>query len=346
LALHAALDIGGTFTDLVVFDDATGALQQAKSSTTPRDLAVGIRNCLEKSSTPLPACESFVHGSTVAINTVIERSGARTALVTTRGTRDVYRVGRANRPEAYNLFFKRPVPLVPRSLTVEVDERLLASGEARTPLTPDEAAAVARRVAAFAPEAVAVCLLHSYANPAHEIAIGRALRPDSGGAGKYRGGLGLDVRLRNRIAGRWNLVQPGGPPPRGLWGGKSGDPSNKLLRQPDDAEWQAVNASWRDVPADSQVIIRSAGGGGWGDPLERDPERVLGDVREGFVSREAAEQEYGVVLVGGEGEPLRVDAEATARARAALRAARDLHGNGAAPKEAGDAGVPAQRGRM
>src|SRR5262249_59517931 len=130
--------------------------------------------------------------------------------------------------------------------------------------------------------------------------------------------VGLDVRLRNLVPGRWNLVQPGGPPPWGLWGGESGDPSNKFLRQPDDADWQAVNASWRDVPPDSQVIIRSAGGGGWGDPLDRDPERVLTDVSEGFVSREAAEQHYGVVLAGGAGEALRVDAEATARARADL----------------------------
>ena len=176
MALYIALDIGGTFTDLVAFDGDTGALHHAKSSTTPRDLAVGIRNTLEKGGAPLPRCEAFVHGSTIAINTVIERSGARTALVTTRGTRDVYRIGRGNRPEAYNLFFQRPEPFVPRHMTVEVDERLLAGGEVRTPLTPAEAEAVARRVAALAPEAVAVCLLHSYANPAHEILLGRALR--------------------------------------------------------------------------------------------------------------------------------------------------------------------------
>src|ERR671928_71013 len=114
MALYIALDIGGTFTDLVAFDGDTGALHHAKSSTTPRDLAVGIRNTLEKGGAPLPRCEAFVHGSTIAINTVIERSGARTALVTTRGTRDVYRIGRGNRPEAYNLFFQRPEPFVPR----------------------------------------------------------------------------------------------------------------------------------------------------------------------------------------------------------------------------------------
>jgi N-methylhydantoinase A len=176
LALSIALDIGGTFTDLVVFDDETGSLRHAKSTTTPADLTDGIVSCLKKSGADLRAASAFVHGSTIAINTVIERSGARAALVTTRGTRDVYRVGRANRPEAYNIFFKRPVPLVPRSMTLEVDERLLASGEPLVPLDAAEAEAVARRVAALEPEAVAVCFLHAYANPAHEVAMGAALR--------------------------------------------------------------------------------------------------------------------------------------------------------------------------
>ena len=97
MSLVIALDIGGTFTDLVAFDFATGAIHQAKSSTTPYDLAVGIRETLRKSGLDIPAAELFIHGSTVAINTAIERSGARTALIVTEGMRDVYAIGRGNR---------------------------------------------------------------------------------------------------------------------------------------------------------------------------------------------------------------------------------------------------------
>ncbi len=176
MTLHVALDIGGTFTDLVAYDDATGMLRHAKSSTTPDDLTVGIARCLEKGGIALDRCETFIHGATVAINTLIEKTGAKTALVTTAGARDAYLIGRGNRPEAYNVFFQRPTPLVPRRMIVEVEERLSASGEAIVPLTRTEIAALCERVAALEVEAVAVCLLHSYANPAHEQMIGKALR--------------------------------------------------------------------------------------------------------------------------------------------------------------------------
>ncbi len=176
MTLHVALDIGGTFTDLVAYDDATGSLRHAKSSTTPDDLTVGIARCLDKGCIVLDQCETFVHGATVAINTLIEQTGAKTVLVTTSGARDAYLIGRGNRPEAYNVFFKRPTPLVPRRNIVEVEERLSASGEALVPLTRTEIAALCERVAALQPEAIAVCLLHSYVNPTHEQAIGKALR--------------------------------------------------------------------------------------------------------------------------------------------------------------------------
>ena len=176
MALSLGLDIGGTFTDLILFDEATGELQQAKSSTTPNDLTIGILNCLKKSRFDMKACRNFVHGTTVAINTVIEGKGAKTALVTTQGTRDVYRIGRGNRPEAYNLFFKRPVPLVLRHMTFEAPERIVASGEVWKPLGERDAEAVAQEVMRFEPEAVAVCFLHSYVNPAHEAKMGAALQ--------------------------------------------------------------------------------------------------------------------------------------------------------------------------
>lgn len=176
MALHVALDIGGTFTDLVTFDDSAGELRHAKSSTTPDDLTAGIAYCLDKAAVPLQLCETFVHGATIAINTLIERTGARTVLVTTAGARDAYLIGRGNRPEAYNVFFRRPEPLVRRAMIVEAKERISAKGEAMLALTEAEIASVCEQVAAFRPEAVAVCLLHSYVNPTHEQVIGRALR--------------------------------------------------------------------------------------------------------------------------------------------------------------------------
>src|SRR5262249_25838282 len=113
MAFIVAVDIGGTFTDLLGYDDRTGRLVSAKSSTTPHDLVAGIVHCLEKIQLAPGDLQTFVHGSTIAINTVIERKGARTALVVTRGTRDVYAIGRGNRPDAYDVWFKRPKPLVP-----------------------------------------------------------------------------------------------------------------------------------------------------------------------------------------------------------------------------------------
>jgi N-methylhydantoinase A len=176
MAWHVALDIGGTFTDLVAFEDATSELRHAKSSTTPKDLTEGIARCLSKAQMPLDECDTFVHGATIAINTLIEKTGARTVLLATAGARDAYLIGRGNRPEAYNMFFQRPEPLVPRNMILEVDERLSASGETIVPLTEKTIAQLCEELAFFKPEAIAVCLLHSYVNPAHEIMLGAALR--------------------------------------------------------------------------------------------------------------------------------------------------------------------------
>ena len=136
--MRIAVDIGGTFTDLVAIDDQ-GQIYRSKSLTTPDDLARAIQDCLNAAKIQVSKASFFVHGSTVTINAVLERKGARTGLITTKGFRDVYEIGRGNRPEGYNLFFKRPVPLVSRDLRLEVEERLYASGEVQKPL--DESSA-------------------------------------------------------------------------------------------------------------------------------------------------------------------------------------------------------------
>ena len=163
-----AVDIGGTFTDFLGYDSDTGRLLSSKSPTTPAGLEQGIHDCIEKAGVSVNAIDAFVHGSTVAINTVLERKGARTALVVTKGTRDVYKIGRGNRPDAYDIWFKRPEPLVPRHLTFEVEERLLATGEVHTPLNTLQAEMIATQVTDSGVEAVAVCFLHAWNNPAHE----------------------------------------------------------------------------------------------------------------------------------------------------------------------------------
>jgi N-methylhydantoinase A len=168
------VDIGGTFTDLVGVID--GAVVTAKTSTVPADPTVGVTESMR-----LAHCESrriaeILHGSTIAINTVLERKGAATALLTTRGFRDVYAIGRSNRIEAFNLFFHRPKPLTRREMTFEVDERLNAGGQVIWPVDARQIETIARRLRGAGVEAVAVCFLHSWANPAHERLTGEVLR--------------------------------------------------------------------------------------------------------------------------------------------------------------------------
>src|ERR687896_566539 len=173
--MRIAVDIGGTFTDLVAVDDQ-GKLYRSKSLTTPDDLARGIQDCLRAANIDVAGASFFVHGSTVTINAVLERKGAHTGLITTKGFRDVYEIGRGNRPEGYNLFFKRPVPLVPRDLRFEVDERLYATGEVFKPLDEESAKTTIGALKAAGVESVAVCLLHAYANAAHKQRLGELLR--------------------------------------------------------------------------------------------------------------------------------------------------------------------------
>ncbi len=168
-SLRVAADVGGTFTDVAVFDEATGRIRLGKTLTTPARLIEGMSHGVEKAGSAFADAHLFLHGTTVAINALLERKGARTALVTTKGFRDIYEIGRINRPEAYNLFFRRHRPLVERALRIEVDERLDAAGEIIRPLDETELVAVAERLKAEGVEAVAVLFLHSYRNPDHEI---------------------------------------------------------------------------------------------------------------------------------------------------------------------------------
>ena len=127
-----ASDIGGTFTDLVYFDDASGTLSTAKSLSTPGDLTQGVVDTIALSGIASSEVDFFVHGGTTVINTITERKGAKTALVTTAGFRDVLEIQRGNRPDLYNLRFEKERPFIPRLLRFEVRERVDAAGNILT----------------------------------------------------------------------------------------------------------------------------------------------------------------------------------------------------------------------
>ena len=163
-----ATDIGGTFTDLVFFDDATGRLDIAKSLTTPSDLTQGLIDAIGQSGVRAADVDYFVHGGTTVINAITERKGATTALVTTAGFRDILEIARGNRPDLYNLRFVKEQPFVPRALRFEVRERVDARGEVIVPIHLEDLDAVADACRREGVEAIAILFLHSYVAPEHE----------------------------------------------------------------------------------------------------------------------------------------------------------------------------------
>src|SRR5580704_10995596 len=166
--LRLAADIGGTFTDIAVFDEKSGKLTFGKALSTPTHLVEGISAGVAKAGSDYRSAGLFLHGSTIAINTMLERTGAKTALLITKGFRDIYEIGRINRPDAYNLFFQKHVPLIERALRFEVRERMLADGEIDKPLDDGEIAALGRELEQLGVEAAAILFLNCYANADHE----------------------------------------------------------------------------------------------------------------------------------------------------------------------------------
>jgi N-methylhydantoinase A len=170
--MRIASDIGGTFTDLVFLDEATGEVGMAKVSTTPADFAQGVVDSLRKAGVAVAQAEYFVHGSTIIINAITERKGVKTGLITTKGFRDVLEIGRANRPDIYNMYYTKPKPFVPRYLRLEAEERVNYKGEELQPLREADVQAAVEKLKGEGVQAIAVCFLHSYANPSHEIECG------------------------------------------------------------------------------------------------------------------------------------------------------------------------------
>jgi len=178
-AFRVAADIGGTFTDVAMLG-TDGELRTAKLLSTPENYADavidGIDQLLSRTAVEPGAIEEVLHGCTVATNAILEHKGARTALVTTAGFRDVLELRRIRTPQLYAPLWQKPPPLVPRHLRFEVSERVGADGEVVTPLDPESLESVVARLTEAGVDAIAVCLLNAFANPAHELAIGERLR--------------------------------------------------------------------------------------------------------------------------------------------------------------------------
>ncbi len=166
--LGVGVDIGGTFTDVVVYNERTHAIKTVKTPTVHEDLTRGILEGLDKAGVLLHSVSRFINGTTIATNTLLEGKGARTAMLTTRGFRDVLELGLANRMVLYRIDYRKTPPLVARPLRLEVDERTLAGGRVAKAVTPAKIDPHARWLADEGIEAVAICFLHAYANAKNE----------------------------------------------------------------------------------------------------------------------------------------------------------------------------------
>jgi len=173
MAKRVAIDIGGTFTDFVGLDEETGEILLEKALTTPHNFAEGVINTISKAGADPREFRQFVHGTTVVINALTERKGAKVALITTKGFRDVLEIQRANRPDMYNLFYQKPKPFVPRRFRFEVRERVNFRGEVLQPLVEEDVVKAVEACKAAGIEAIAVCYIHAY-----------AIRPMSAGPGR------------------------------------------------------------------------------------------------------------------------------------------------------------------
>jgi N-methylhydantoinase A len=173
------VDIGGTFTDLALVETRGGRVLAGKVLTNYADLAAGVlqgvTDLIARHHVPASQVRKVVHGTTLATNALIQRRGARTAMIVTRGFRDLLEMARESRYDIFDIELEMPAPLVPRRLMFEVTERLDAKGEVVLPLASDEIADITRAMRLLGVEAVAVCLMHSFRNPAHELVVAAAM---------------------------------------------------------------------------------------------------------------------------------------------------------------------------
>lgn len=180
--LWIGIDVGGTFTDAVAYDDENKSFTYAKAPSTPADPTLGVLDVLGLLKADMAKVERFVHGVTIGTNAILEGKGAECWMLVTKGFRDVLEIGRTNRPVLYNIRSQKQPPLIPRTRTLEVDERLMYDGSVRVPLDAESLKRAIAELPAHKNTAIAICFLHSYINPAHEQAAKAALaeaRPEA-----------------------------------------------------------------------------------------------------------------------------------------------------------------------
>ena len=178
-------DIGGTFTDFVLLNDHTGEITINKCLTTPRDPSDAVEQGIKELEVNTPGfveqLDEVIHGTTLVINSIIERKGAQTGLITTKGFRDVLEIGRGIRYAPYDIFAEFPKPLIPRKFRLEVDERVRSDGSVLKPLDPEEGRQVVRTLLRMGVESIAVCLLNSFENPTHELMLKEIIEKEAPG---------------------------------------------------------------------------------------------------------------------------------------------------------------------
>ena len=194
LNLRVATDIGGTFTDVVVYDPGLRKYTTAKAPSRGEDLAGGVMDALELVVDQPREVEYFVHGSTVGLNAFLQRRGERVILLATRGASDIYHIARGNRLDMYNIRYRKPRPLIPRRDIIAIGGRLDCDGEELSPLDHEDLRRAADRIRSERVRSVAIAFLFSYQNPEHELAAAQALQHLAPGA---------SISLSHQVAAEW-----------------------------------------------------------------------------------------------------------------------------------------------
>lgn len=239
--LRLAVDIGGTFTDFVLLDDETAEVQIEKLPTGAEDPGTTMVRGIELLGLQAHMLSTIMHGTTVALNAMIQSRGARVGLITTQGFRDVLELGRGNRPEMYNLYYDQPEPLVPRHLRQEVPERISFRGEILLPLNEGATRDAVRRLKEKQVEAIAVCLIHAYTNPAHELGVAEII------AEEYPS---VSVSLSHGVANEWYEYER-----------TSSVVMNAYLAPTIDRYLQKIDGRLRDNGFDGRLSIMQSTGG-------------------------------------------------------------------------------------
>lgn len=199
MEMRISIDIGGAFTDLVAYDENNGEMIWVKGETTPKDPSNGVLKTIAKSRIDMKNVEMILHGQTVVINSIITREGAKVALLTTKGHRDVLMLQRANRRDIYNFTYKKPEPFVPRYLTFEVNERITSDGKELVDISQDEIKSILENILSEKVESICVSFLNSYANPSHEIKVREIIEKEL----KEKGRKDIMITTSHEITREW-----------------------------------------------------------------------------------------------------------------------------------------------